>query len=134
LPAAFPILSKTGRGIGTEDSDEEFGQQDTSPTERRSAYDGLGLGRPSVIKTAGTGWLLRRSSSGAISHATSGSGNMSGDGSPTGAGSATHRTSQLALLFHLTHELTDAQVGSFHPHVFHPGFPHSSRASRTTSH
>ena len=136
LPAAFPILSKTGRGrgIGAEDSDEEFGQQDTSPTERRSAYDGLGLGRPSVIKTASTGWLLRRSSSGAISHATSGSGSMSGDGSPTGAGSATHRTSKPALLFHLAHELTDAQVGSFHPRVFPPGFPHSSRVSRTTSH
>ena len=139
LPAAFPILSKTsrgrGRGIGAEDSDEEFGQQDTSPTERRSAYDGLGLGRPSAIKTASTGWLLRRSSSGAISHATSGSGSMSGDGSPTGAGSTAHRTSQLAFCFiFLEHELMDLQVGSFHPRVFHPGFPHSSRASRTTSH
>ena len=137
LPAAFPVLSKTsrsrgGRGLGAEDSDEEFGQHDTSPTEHKAAYDGLGLGRPSVIKTASTGWLLRRSSSGAISHATSGSGSMSGDGSPTGAGSATHRTSQLT--FYLVQELMDTQVGNFHLHVFHPGFPHLNRASRTTSH
>ena len=112
LPAAFPILSKTsrGRGLGAEDSDEEFGQQDTSPTERKAAYDGLGLGRPSVMKAAGTGWLLRRSSSGAISRAASGSGSMSGDGSPTGAGSATHRTSQLAFLFYGAHELMDAYL------------------------
>jgi hypothetical protein len=101
LPAAFPVSktsrSRGGRELGAEDSDEEFGQHDTSPTEHKAAYDGLGLGRPSVIKTASTGWLLRRSSSGAISHATSGSGSMSGDGSPTGAGSATHRTSQLTF-------------------------------------
>jgi mitosis inhibitor protein kinase SWE1 len=112
LPAAFPLLSKAsrsrGRALGAEDSDEECGQQDTSPTERKAAYDGLGLGRPSVSKAGGTGWLLRRSSSGAISHATSGSGSMSGDGSPTGAGSAAHRSSQLALLIQRAHELTDA--------------------------
>jgi mitosis inhibitor protein kinase SWE1 len=112
LPAAFPLLSKASRGrgraLGAEDSDEEFGQQDTSPTERKTSYDGLGLGRPSVIKAAGTGWLLRRSSSGAISRATSGSGSMSGDGSPTGAGSATHRMSQLALLLYLVQELMGA--------------------------
>jgi len=107
LPAAFPLLSKASRGraLGTEDSDEEFGQHDRSPTEHKAAYDGLGLGRPSVSKAAGTGWLLRRNSSGAISRATSGSGSMSGDGSPTGAASATHRTSQLSLQLHLAHKL-----------------------------
>ena len=89
LPAAFPLLAKAsrsrGRAAGGEDSKEE---PDGSPTERRSAYDGLGLGRPSVAKAAGASWLLRRSSSGAISSATSGSGSMSGDGSPTGAARA----------------------------------------------
>lgn len=108
LPAAFPLLSKAGRGcgraLGAEDSDEELKQRDTSPTERNAAYVGLGLGRPSVSKAAGTGWLLRRSSSGAISRTTSGSGSMSGDGSPTGAASAMHRTSYLP---HLTHQLMD---------------------------
>lgn len=87
LPAAFPLLSKASRGrgraTGAEDSDEEIG--DASLTERKASYDGLGLGRPSVTKAAGTGWLLRRSSSGAISSATTGSGSMSGDGSPSGA-------------------------------------------------
>lgn len=111
LPAAFPLLSKASRGrgraLGAEDSDEEFRQHDTSPTERKAAYDGLGLGRPSASKAAGTGWLLRRSSSGAISRATSGSGSMSGDGSPTGAASAMHRTSQFSLLPHLAHKLMD---------------------------
>jgi mitosis inhibitor protein kinase SWE1 len=114
LPAAFPLLSKASRGrgraLGAEDSDDEFGQNDTSPTERKTAYDGLGLGRPSAIKAAGTGWLLRRSSSGAISRATSGSGSMSGDGSPTNAGSATHRTSQRALLFPLALGLMGANL------------------------
>ena len=90
LPAAFPLLSKAsrnrGRGAG-EDSEDEH---DGSPIERRSAYDGLGLGRPSVAKAAGASWLLRRSSSGAISNATSGSGSMSGDGSPTGTVGAIH--------------------------------------------
>ncbi len=111
LPAAFPLLSKTSRGrgraLGAEDSDEEFRQNDTSPTERKAAYDGLGLGRPSVSKATGTGWLLRRSSSGAISRATSGSGSMSGDGSPTGAASAMHRTSQFFLMPHLAPKLMD---------------------------
>ena len=114
LPAAFPLLSKASRGrgraLGAEDSDEEFGQNDTSPTERKTTYDGLGLGRPSAIKAAGTGWLLRRSSSGAISRATSGSGSMSGDGSPINAGSATHRTSQRALLLPLALKLMDAYL------------------------
>ena len=91
LPAAFPLLSKAsrnrGRGAGGEDSEDEH---DGSPIERRSAYDGLGLGRPSVAKAAGASWLLRRSSSGAISNATSGSGSMSGDGSPTGTAGAIH--------------------------------------------
>jgi hypothetical protein len=93
LPAAFPLLAKASRGRGraAEDSEEEPGQQDGSPSERRSAYDGLGLGRPSVTKAAGASWLLRRSSSGAISSsATSGSGSMSGDGSPTGGARAIH--------------------------------------------
>jgi hypothetical protein len=103
LPAAFPLRSKTSRGRGhapgAGDSDEEFGQHDTSPTERK-AYDGLGLGRPSVSKA---GWLLRRSSSGAISSATSGS--MSGDGSPSGTANAVHRMSLLSLLLHLVHEI-----------------------------
>jgi mitosis inhibitor protein kinase SWE1 len=111
LPAAFPLLSKTSRGhgraLGAEESDEEFRQHDTSPTERKAAYDGLGLGRPSASKATGTGWLLRRSSSGAISRATSGSGSMSGDGSPTGAASAMHRTSQFSLLPHLEPKLMD---------------------------
>lgn len=111
LPAAFPLLSKASRGRGrapgADDSDEEFRQHDTSPTERKGAYDGLGLGRPSVSKAAGTGWLLRRSSSGAISRAASGSGSMSGDGSPTGAASAMHRTPQFSLLPHLAHKLMD---------------------------
>jgi mitosis inhibitor protein kinase SWE1 len=87
LPAAFPLLSKAsrsrGRAAGAEDSDDEI--EDASLTERKALYDGLGLGRPSVSKAAGTGWLLRRSSSGAISSATTGSGSMSGDGSPGGA-------------------------------------------------
>jgi mitosis inhibitor protein kinase SWE1 len=91
LPAAFPLLSKAsrirGRAAGGEDSEEEH---DGSPIERRSAYDGIGLGRPSVTKAASASWLLRRSSSGAISNATSGSGSMSGDGSPTGAAGAIH--------------------------------------------
>jgi mitosis inhibitor protein kinase SWE1 len=92
LPAAFPLLSKAsrsrgGRATGGEDSEDEH---DGSPIERRSAYDGLGLGRPSVAKAAGASWLLRRSSSGAISNATSGSGSMSGDGSPTGTVGAIH--------------------------------------------
>lgn len=87
LPAAFPLLSKTSRGRGAEDSDEEFRPHDTSPTERKATYDGLGLGRPSVSKAAGTGWLLRRNSSGAISRAMSGSESI-GDGSPTSAASA----------------------------------------------
>ncbi|KAI9510110.1 hypothetical protein F5148DRAFT_1282301 [Russula earlei] len=95
LPAAFPLLSKTGHGHGrtpgAEDSDEEFGQYDTSPTERsKISYDGLGLGRPSVSKASGSRWLLRRSSSGAISSAPSESGNMSGDSDPHGAASTTH--------------------------------------------
>ncbi|KAI9453165.1 hypothetical protein BJY52DRAFT_1225770 [Lactarius psammicola] len=94
LPAAFPLLAKAsrarGRAAGAEDSEEEPGQPDGSPSERRAAYDGLGLGRPSVAKAAGASWLLRRSSSGAISSATSGSGSMSGDGSPTGAAGAMH--------------------------------------------
>jgi mitosis inhibitor protein kinase SWE1 len=111
LPAAFPLLSKTSRGhgraLGAEESDEEFRQHDTSSTERKAAYDGLGLGRPSASKATGTGWLLRRSSSGAISRATSGSGSMSGDGSPTGAASAMHRTSQFSLLPHLEPKLMD---------------------------
>jgi len=115
LPAAFPLLSKTSRGrgraLGAEDSDEEFRQHDTSPTERKGQYDGLGLGRPSVSKSAGTGWLLRRSSSGAISRATSGSGSMSGDGSPTGATSAIHRKSQFSLS-----ALSGAQINGFVPH------------------
>jgi mitosis inhibitor protein kinase SWE1 len=104
LPAAFPLRSKTSRGRGhapgAGDSDEEFGQHDTSPTERKASYDGLGLGRPSVSKA---GWLLRRSSSGAISSATSGS--MSGDGSPSGTANAVHRMSRLPLLLHLVHEI-----------------------------
>ncbi|KAH9062337.1 hypothetical protein EDB87DRAFT_1559298 [Lactarius vividus] len=89
LPAAFPLLAKASRGRGraAENSEEE---PDGSPSERRAAYDGLGLGRPSVAKAAGASWLLRRSSSGAISSATSGSGSMSGDGSPTGAARAIH--------------------------------------------
>jgi mitosis inhibitor protein kinase SWE1 len=97
LPAAFPLLSKAsrnrgGRATGGEDSEDE---RDGSPIERRSAYDGLGLGRPSVAKAAGASWLLRRSSSGAISNATSGSGSMSGDGSPTGTVGAIHSASSL---------------------------------------
>lgn len=102
LPAAFPLLSKAsrrrGRGAGAEDSDDEIGQHDASPTERRALYDGLGLGRPSVSKAASTGWLLRRSSSGAISSATTGSGSMSGDGSPSGATSTIQSESQRPLL------------------------------------
>ncbi|KAH9023130.1 hypothetical protein EDB84DRAFT_1441050 [Lactarius hengduanensis] len=92
LPAAFPLLAMASRGRGraAEDSEEEPGRPDGSPSERRAAYDGLGLGRPSVAKAAGASWLLRRSSSGAISSATSGSGSMSGDGSPTGAARAIH--------------------------------------------
>ena len=103
LPAAFPLLSKAsrsrGRAAGGEDSDEERGQHDGSPIERRSAYDGIGLGRPSVAKAAGASWLLRRSSSGAISSATSGSGSMSGDGSPTGTAGAVHSECYLCLCF-----------------------------------
>jgi mitosis inhibitor protein kinase SWE1 len=114
LPAAFPLLSKAsrnrGRALGGEDSDEEFGQHDTSPTEHKAAYVGLGLGRPSVSKAAGPGWLLRRSSSGAISRATSGSESMSGDGSPTGTASATHRTSQLSLPLYLAHKVIDLHL------------------------
>ncbi|KAH9037052.1 hypothetical protein EDB85DRAFT_1861729 [Lactarius pseudohatsudake] len=92
LPAAFPLLAMASRGRGraAEDSEEEPGRPDGSPSERRATYDGLGLGRPSVAKAAGASWLLRRSSSGAISSATSGSGSMSGDGSPTGAARAIH--------------------------------------------
>jgi mitosis inhibitor protein kinase SWE1 len=111
LPAAFPLLSKTGRGRGrapgTEDSDEEPRQSDVSPTERKALYDGLGLGRPSVTKAGGTGWLLRRSSSGAISSAASGSGSMGGDGSPTGTTGTTRRAfhfhSHLGLAYLLTY-------------------------------
>lgn len=89
LPAAFPLLAKASRIRGrAEDTEEESGHRNGSPSEHRSAYDGLGLGRPSVSKAAGASWLLRRSSSGAISSATSGSGSMSGDGSPTGAARA----------------------------------------------
>ncbi len=104
LPAAFPLLSKAsrrrGRPPGTEDCDEESKQHDTSPTERKALYDGLGLGRPSVSKAAGTGWLLRRSSSGAISRATTGS----GDGSPSGTASAMHSASSL---LHVAQEFID---------------------------
>ena len=111
LPAAFPLLSKTSRRRcrvpGGEDSDEEFGQSDTSPTERKASYDGLGLGRPSVNRAMGTGRLLRRSSSGAVSSATSGSGSMSGNGSPTGTAGAIHRTSQLSFLLYRAHKLMD---------------------------
>jgi len=113
LPAAFPLLSKTNRGRGcapsAEDSDEDFAQQDASPTERKALYDGLGLGRPSVSKAAGTGWLLRRSSSGAISSTTTGSGSMSGDGSPSGATtSVMHSASQLPFSLHLAQEFIDS--------------------------
>jgi mitosis inhibitor protein kinase SWE1 len=106
LPAAFPLLSRTDRGGGTapsaEESDEDLGQHDASPTERKALYDGLGLGRPSVSKAAGTGWLLRRSSSGAISSTTAGSGSMSGDGSPIGGTtSAMHSASQTPFSLHL---------------------------------
>ena len=96
LPAAFPLLSKTGRRRGrppgAEDSDKELGQPDASTSGRKASYDGLGLGRPSVIKAAGAGWLLRRSSSGAISGAASASGNTSGDSSPTATSGSIHRT------------------------------------------
>ncbi|TFY77602.1 hypothetical protein EWM64_g6410, partial [Hericium alpestre] len=87
LPAAFPTLSgapaKKGTkrlGVGSQRGADESTDED-EPLEREK-YQGLGLGRPSAGKA---GWLLRRSSSGAIS-ASSGSG--SGDGSypatPTG--------------------------------------------------
>ena len=98
LPAAFPLLPKTGQGrgraLGAQDSDQALAHHDASPNERKTSYDGIGLGQPSVSKTAGAGWLLRRSSSGAISSTTSGSGSMSGDGSPTGAASNMHRKSR----------------------------------------
>jgi mitosis inhibitor protein kinase SWE1 len=68
LPAAFPTLS------GGADAD--------SPTERKdSKYAGLGLGRPrenpknATPATGRTNWLMRRSSSGAFSHVSSGSDN-----------------------------------------------------------
>ncbi|KAI0057989.1 hypothetical protein BV25DRAFT_1811559 [Artomyces pyxidatus] len=73
LPAAFPMLGKGRRG--KDDSDEEDA---SSPSDRKSGYEGIGLGRPSVGKGGRPSWLMRRSSSGAIS-VTSGSG--SGEGS-----------------------------------------------------
>jgi mitosis inhibitor protein kinase SWE1 len=104
LPAAFPLLSKASHGYGraasTEDSDEEIGQHDASPTERKAFYDGLGLGRPSVSRAAGTAWLLRRSSSGAISSATTGRGSISGDGSHGGATGTIQSASQQPHLLH----------------------------------
>jgi mitosis inhibitor protein kinase SWE1 len=107
LPAAFPLLSKTTRGrgrvAGAGDSDEELGQSDASPTERKASYDGLGLGRPSVTKVGGTGWLLRRSSSGAISSTTSGSGSVSGDRSPTGTTGITRRVFHFCFYFDLAY-------------------------------
>ncbi|KAI0260808.1 hypothetical protein BC834DRAFT_898433 [Gloeopeniophorella convolvens] len=66
-----------GKACPLHDSDEERAPGDTSPSERRTSYDGLGLGRPPVRPSGG--WLSRRSSSGAISRAASGS----GDASPT---------------------------------------------------
>ena len=113
LPAAFPLLSKANRSRGcapsAEDSDEDFSQQGASPTERKALYDGLGLGRPSVSKAAGSGWLLRRSSSDAISNTTTGSGSMSGDGSPSGATtSVMHSAYQHPFSLHLAQEFIDS--------------------------
>jgi mitosis inhibitor protein kinase SWE1 len=137
LPAAFPSLSKAGSGrgraAGAEDSDDEIGQDDASPTERKALYDGIGLGRPSISKTTGTGWLLRRSSSGAISGATAGI--MSRDGSPNGAINTMHGTSQQFLLLHLVPEFIDlcnrlaASTAAYSTQAFpnqveHPKPPH----------
>ena len=82
LPAAFPILGtsrKSKKGKVEESTDEEDGSPSTK-------YEGLGLGRPSVGKAGVGSWLLRRSSSGAISVVSAGS--ASGEGSLPGTPTA----------------------------------------------
>ncbi|KAA1471705.1 hypothetical protein DENSPDRAFT_880701 [Dentipellis sp. KUC8613] len=88
LPAAFPMLGtakkgKKGFGRGGDSSDE-----DDAPGDRKEKpkYEGLGLGRPSAGKGGRASWLLRRSSSGAISTTSGGSGSTDGSypGTPTG--------------------------------------------------
>lgn len=90
LPAAFPMLGGKGKKAQAlqmmnskveDDSDEEgLVVVDASPSEK---YDGLGLGRPTAV--AGRSWLLRRSSSGALSTFSNGSKNSddSSPGTPT---------------------------------------------------
>lgn len=87
LPAAFPMLGGKGKKAQAlqlntkveDDSDDEgIVVVETSPSEK---YEGLGLGRPTAV--AGRSWLLRRSSSGALSTFSNGSGG-SGEGSSPG--------------------------------------------------
>ncbi|KAI0029987.1 hypothetical protein K488DRAFT_79848 [Vararia minispora EC-137] len=83
LPAAFPMLGQGRRKAGTSAAreDTEDDESETSPSGRpaKDRYEGLGLGRPSAGRAGRSAWLLRRSSSGAISTTTSGS--QSGEGS-----------------------------------------------------
>ncbi|THH21360.1 hypothetical protein EW146_g171 [Bondarzewia mesenterica] len=81
MPAAFPILSsakKAKKSKAEESTDEEDVNSITK-------YEGLGMGRPSVGKAGVGSWLLRRSSSGAISITSAGSGSGEGSwpGTPT---------------------------------------------------
>ena len=82
LPAAFPVTKKNvGSRIDLSETDSE-GDEEISPSWRRSdRYGGLGLGRPPGVaapiakenvradgsRIPRTGWLMRRSSSGAFS-------------------------------------------------------------------
>ncbi|KAI0046235.1 kinase-like protein [Auriscalpium vulgare] len=76
LPAAFPMLGRKGT-TKAEDRDGDT-DEEASPSDRKNKteYQSIGLGRPSVGRAS---WLLRRSSSGAISVA---SGSGSGESYP----------------------------------------------------
>lgn len=83
LPAAFPPPGMKANKVQTDNSDSED-EPEESPSSRKEKYAGLGLGRPSLPVPkegfARSRWLLRRSSSGAIS---SGSDSMSTVCTPT---------------------------------------------------
>jgi mitosis inhibitor protein kinase SWE1 len=89
LPAAFPVLGGTARrksiaaanARSREDTEDE---SDASPSGHgKERYEGLGLGRPSAARTGRTPWLMRRSSSGAMSASGSHSGEGSWPATPT---------------------------------------------------
>jgi mitosis inhibitor protein kinase SWE1 len=70
LPAAFASLGQGKKGrvdISADDTDEEGEENSPSTRKEKGAYNGLGLGKPSVEGLPRTSWLMKRSSSGAFS-------------------------------------------------------------------